>query len=63
MLAPLPRLAPAIGVVITVAVVTSGVLNALGWGVVVVYLFFTAGSAYLLLEELRRSAAPAVPAL
>jgi hypothetical protein len=38
----------AIGVVITVAAVASGVLGALGWGVVVVYLFFALGSAYVL---------------
>jgi hypothetical protein len=47
----------AIGVVITVLVTLSGVLNALGWGIVAIYLFFTAGSAYLLLKE---PAAPAV---
>jgi hypothetical protein len=38
----------AIGVVITVAAVSSGVLGPLGWGVVVVYLFFALGSAYVL---------------
>jgi len=38
----------AIGVVITVAAIASGVLGALGWGVVVVYLFFAVGSAYVL---------------
>lgn len=41
----------AIGVVITLAVVVSSVLNVLGWGIVAVYLFFTLGSAYLLLKE------------
>jgi len=41
----------AIGVVITLAVTISGILNVLGWGIVVVYLFFTAGSGYLLLKE------------
>jgi len=40
-----------IGVIITLAVVLSGVLNALGWGIVAVYVFFTAGSGYLLLKE------------
>ncbi len=40
-----------IGVIITVAVVLAGVLNVLGWGIVVVYAFFTAGSAYLLVKE------------
>lgn len=39
----------AIGVVLTVAAVLSGVLAALGWGIVVVYLFFALGSAYVLL--------------
>ena len=38
----------AIGVVISIAAVLSGVLGVLGWGVVVVYLFFTVGSAYVL---------------
>lgn len=40
-----------IGVIITVSAVLAGVLNALGWGIVLVYAFFTVGSAYLLLEE------------
>ena len=40
-----------IGVVITVAVVVAGVLNALGWGIVVVYAFFTVGAAYLVIRE------------
>jgi hypothetical protein len=31
--------------------VVTGVLNALGWGIVVVYAFFTAGSGYVLLKE------------
>jgi hypothetical protein len=52
----------AIGVVITITVVISGVLNALAWGIVAVYLFFTAGSAYLLVQEPRHSSAPGVPA-
>lgn len=50
----------AIGFVITVMVVLSGVLNLLGWGIVAVYLFFTAGSAYLLMKE--RRSEPVVPA-
>jgi len=41
----------AIGVLITLAVVLGGVLNALGWGIVVVYAFFTGGSGYLLMKE------------
>jgi uncharacterized membrane protein len=41
----------AIGVVVTFLVVLSGVLNTLGWAIVVVYLFFAVGSAYLLLQE------------
>jgi len=40
-----------IGVVITVVAVISIVLNALGWAIVIVYLFFTLGSAYLLIKE------------
>ena len=48
-----------IGAVTTFLVVLSGVLNALGWAIVVVYLFFTLGSGYLLLKEkpFRRAAA------
>jgi hypothetical protein len=41
----------AIGVVISLAVMLGGVFNALGWGIVVVYVFFAAGSAYVLLRE------------
>ena len=37
-----------IGVVITVVAVVSGVLSVLGIGIVVVYLFFTVGSGYVL---------------
>ena len=38
----------AIGFLVTVSVVLSGVLNALGWGIAAVYLFFTLCSGYLL---------------
>ena len=38
-----------IGVVITFVAAASGVLTTLGWGIVVVYLFFAAGSGYLLI--------------
>jgi uncharacterized sodium:solute symporter family permease YidK len=41
----------AIGVVITVQVLVSGVLNVLGWGIVVVYLFFAVGSSYVLFGQ------------
>jgi len=41
----------AIGMVVTLHAVVSGVLNALGWGIVAVYAFFTAASGYLLLTE------------
>ena len=41
----------AIALVVTFLVVLSGVLNLLGWSIVVVYLFFTAGSGYLLMKE------------
>jgi hypothetical protein len=53
----------AIGVVLGLYGVLSGVLNVLGWGVVVVYLFFTVGSAYVLVREkpFRTVAAPAAP--
>ena len=40
-----------IGLIVTTSVVISGVLNVLGWLIVVVYLFFTVGSGYLLLKE------------
>ncbi len=43
----------AIGMVVTLSVVLSGVLNALGWGIVLVYGFFTVGSAYVLAHEKR----------
>ncbi len=49
----------AIGVVITVAVLLAGTLNALGWGIVAVYAFFTAGAAWVLWRE---QPAPAEPA-
>jgi hypothetical protein len=41
----------AIGMIVTLGVVVAGVLNALGWGIVAVYAFFTLGSGYLLLKE------------
>ena len=41
----------ALGVIVTLLAVLSGVLNALGWGIVVVYLFFTVGSGYLLIPK------------
>jgi len=40
-----------IGMIVTSAVVIDGVLSVLGWSIVVVYLFFTVGSGYLLLKE------------
>jgi uncharacterized membrane protein len=40
-----------IGMVVTLSVVLSGVLNSLGWSIVAVYLFFTLGSGYVLLKE------------
>jgi hypothetical protein len=45
-----------IGVVITVAAIFSGVLNALGWGIVGVYLLFTVWSGLVLLAD--RAGAP-----
>jgi hypothetical protein len=41
----------AIGVIITVPAVLSGVLNGLGWGIALVYLFFTLGAGYVLGQE------------
>jgi hypothetical protein len=41
----------AIGCVVTLLAVLSGVLNGLGWGIVAVYLFFTVGSFYLLIPN------------
>jgi hypothetical protein len=40
-----------IGMIVTMAAVLSGVLNVLGWAIFLVYLFFTAGSGYLLMKE------------
>jgi hypothetical protein len=40
-----------IGVIITIMVIVSGVLNALGWAIVLVYLFFTLGAGYLLINK------------
>jgi hypothetical protein len=50
----------AIGAIVTLLAVLSGVLNTLGWGIVVVYGFFTVGSGYLLVVEsaLKRTHAP-----
>ena len=47
----------AIGVIITVPAVLSGVLNALGWGIALVYLFFTVGAGYVLGRERKPIAA------
>jgi hypothetical protein len=41
----------AIGCVVTTLAVLSGTLNTLGWGIVVVYAFFTLGPAYVLVGE------------
>ena len=41
----------AIALVATVIIQLSGGLNLLGWGIVAVYLFFTVGFGYLLLQE------------
>ena len=52
----------AIGLVITLGVVVTGVLNLLGWGIVVVYAFFAAGSGYVLSNEKLFRAGHAQPA-
>ncbi len=41
----------AIALVVTLVLQLSGSLNLLGWGVVFVYLFFTVGFGYLLIQE------------
>ena len=41
----------AIGFVVTLILLLSGGLNALGWVIVAVYLFFTVGFGYLLLPQ------------
>jgi len=41
----------AIGFIVTVRAIIVGMLNPLGWGIAVVYLFFTLGPAYLLLRK------------
>jgi hypothetical protein len=40
-----------IGVIITFVAATSGLLGALAWGIVLVYLFFAVGSGYLLITR------------
>lgn len=52
----------AIGVVITLGVVFSGVLNVLGLGIVGIYLLFAAGSGYLLVRERAARRIPAAAA-
>jgi hypothetical protein len=39
----------AIGVVVTLMALFAGILNALGWLVVAIYLFFTVGFGYFML--------------
>ena len=41
----------ALGVAVTVHALATNMLNALGWGIAAVYLFFTAGSAWVLARE------------
>jgi hypothetical protein len=41
----------AIGFVLTLLAVISGILNSLGWAIVAVYLFFTLAPAYVLAKE------------
>jgi len=41
----------AIALVATLAIQLSGGLNVFGWGIVIVYLFFTIGFGYLLIQE------------
>jgi hypothetical protein len=41
----------AIALIATLAIQLSGGLNVFGWGIVIVYLFFTIGFGYLLIQE------------
>ena len=41
----------AIAFIVTLVIQISGGLNVLGWGIVFIYLFFTIGFGYLLMEE------------
>jgi hypothetical protein len=41
----------AIGFIVAARAVVVGMLNPLGWGIAVVYLFFTLGAGYLLLRK------------
>ena len=41
----------AIALVVTFIIQMSGGLNVLGWGIVFIYLFFTSGFGYLLVQE------------
>ena len=43
----------AIGVGITVDATLAGTLNVLGWGIVLVYLFFAVGAAFVMAQENR----------
>jgi hypothetical protein len=43
----------AIALIATLIIQLSGGLNILGWGIVAVYLFFTAGFGYLLIPEVK----------
>ena len=43
----------AIALIVTLIIQFSGGLNILGWGIVVVYLFFTLGFGYLLLPQMK----------
>ncbi len=44
----------AIALVVTLVIQLSGGLNILGWGIVIVYLFFTLGFGYLLLQPTKQ---------
>jgi hypothetical protein len=49
----------AIGFAVTVRGVLRGLLNPFGWGIALVYLFFTLGAGYLLLRKPVAAATPA----
>lgn len=46
----------AIALVVTLIILLSGGLNVLGWGIAIIYLFFTIGFGYLLLPRAKAAA-------
>jgi hypothetical protein len=48
----------AIALIVTLIIQLTGGLNILGWGIVFVYLFFTVGFGYLLIQEGKNTKQP-----